>query len=76
MTPAALQADGAFILRTALNGPEIGRVTIRGGAGDWENCVGTLDTDGRQALYLTYTGKGCIDLQEIEFASPTEGKMI
>ena len=67
MNPAHLSVSGQLELSTELGGNVLAEIPIHSGAGDWESSYATFNLSGTQPLYLTWRGKGRMDLKEISF---------
>ena len=67
MNPASIHVSGKLEIRTRLDGPVLAELQIKGSAGDWESKEGSFVAQGTYPLYLTWRGKGRIDLKEISF---------
>ncbi len=65
-------AKGAFEIKTAWNGPALGKIPIEF-TNIWVAYTADIVIpDGIQAIYITYTGSGAASLASIEFIIPSE----
>lgn len=60
--------QGCFEIRTAWDGPVLGKIEITDSSNFWEEHKGSVSVpDGKNAFYLTFRGSGCGQLKSVIF---------